>query len=209
MFSAGSWGSGRSKQMRTAEIKRKTAETDISLKLNLDGTGKSRIDTGVGFMDHMLTLFARHGRFDMELTCSGDTQVDDHHTVEDVGIVLGEAFRQALGDKKGIIRYGDALIPMDEALMLTAVDFSGRDYLAFEVEIPAQKVGTFDTELVSEFWYGFVRNAGCNLHQRMLAGTNSHHIIEGMFKASARAMRKAVTIEAAFADEIPSTKGVL
>ena len=181
--------------MRTAEIARKTAETDITLKLNLDGTGKSEIRTGVGFMDHMLTLFARHGRFDIELKCDGDTYVDDHHTVEDVGIVLGEAFRQALGKKKGI--------------MLAAVDFSGRDYLAFDVEIPTQKVGTFDTELVSEFWYGFVRNAGCTLHQRMLAGRNSHHIIEGMFKASARAMRTAVRIEAAFADEIPSTKGVL
>ena len=195
--------------MRTAEIARKTAETDITLKLNLDGTGKSEIRPGVGFMDHMLTLFARHGRFDIELKCDGDTYVDDHHTVEDVGIVLGEAFRQALGKKKGIIRYGDALVPMDEALMLAAVDFSGRDYLAFDVEIPTQKVGTFDTELVSEFWYGFVRNAGCTLHQRMLAGRNSHHIIEGMFKASARAMRTAVRIEAAFADEIPSTKGVL
>lgn len=195
--------------MRTSEIKRKTAETDIELKLNLDGTGKSQIETGVGFMNHMLTLFAKHGRFDIELRCEGDTYVDDHHTVEDIGIVLGEGFKQALGDKKGIIRYGDAIIPMDEALLLTAVDFSGRDYLAFDADIPTEKVGSFDTELVSEFWYGFVRNAGCNLHQKKLAGTNSHHIIEGMFKSTARAMRKAVKIDADFADEIPSTKGVL
>ncbi|MCQ2546332.1 MAG: imidazoleglycerol-phosphate dehydratase HisB [Clostridia bacterium] len=195
--------------MRTAEIKRKTAETDIELKLNLDGSGKSTIDTGVGFMDHMLTLFARHGRFDIELKCEGDTHVDDHHSVEDIGIALGQAFDQALGDKKGIIRYGDAIIPMDEALILTAVDFSGRDFLAFDVTIPTQKVGIFDTELIPEFWYGFVRNSRCTLHQMKLAGTNSHHIIEGVFKATARAMKTAVKIDEEFANEIPSTKGVL
>ena len=195
--------------MRTAEIKRKTAETDIQLKLNLDGTGKSSIDTGVGFMDHMLTLFARHGRFDIELKCEGDTHVDDHHSVEDIGIALGQAFDQALGDKKGIIRYGDAIIPMDEALILTAVDFSGRDFLAFDVTIPTQKVGNFDTELIPEFWYGFVRNSRCTLHQMRLAGTNSHHIIEVVFKATARAMKTAVKIDEEFANEIPSTKGVL
>ena len=195
--------------MRSAEINRKTAETDITLKLNLDGAGKSSVDTGVGFMDHMLTLFARHGRFDIELKCTGDTQVDDHHTVEDIGIALGEAFTKALGDKKGITRYGSAIIPMDEALILTAVDFSGRDFLGFALEIPTEKVGTFDTELVEEFWYGFARNARCNLHIRQLAGANSHHIIEGAFKAAARAMRAAAAIDADFADEVPSTKGVL
>lgn len=195
--------------MRTSEIKRKTAETDIQLTLNIDGAGKSEINTGVGFMDHMLTLFAKHGRFDITLNCDGDSYVDDHHTVEDIGIALGQAFSQALGEKRGIIRYGSAIIPMDEALLLAAVDFSGRDYLAFDVEIPTEKVGTFDTELVSEFWYGFARNAACNLHLKMLAGSNSHHIIEGLFKAAARAMRTAASIDTAFADEIPSTKGVL
>ncbi|MDD4200947.1 MAG: imidazoleglycerol-phosphate dehydratase HisB [Eubacteriales bacterium] len=195
--------------MRTAEIKRKTAETNIQLKLNMDGDGKSVIDTGVGFMDHMLTLFARHGGFDMELQCQGDTEVDDHHTVEDIGIALGQAFHEALGEKKGIFRYGDAIIPMDEALILAAVDFSGRDYLAFDVSIPTQKVGSFDTELIQEFWYGFVRNSGCTLHQMRLAGTNSHHIIEGVFKATARAMRKAVEIDALHLNDIPSTKGIL
>ena len=195
--------------MRTSEIKRKTAETDIALKLNIDGTGTSKINTGVGFMDHMLTLFAKHGRFDLELTCHGDTEVDDHHTVEDIGIALGQAFAEALGDKKGIVRYGSMLLPMDEALILSAVDFSGRDYLGYELQIPAAKVGTFDTELAMEFWYGFVRKAECTLHIRQLAGTNSHHIIEGAFKSVARSMKQAVAIDRAFADEIPSTKGVL
>ncbi len=195
--------------MRVGEVNRTTAETKIRLKLDLDGSGVSRIDTGVGFLDHMLTLFASHGRFDLEVSCQGDTQVDDHHSVEDIGIALGEAFRQALGDKKGIIRYGHMVLPMDEALILTAVDFSGRDFLGYDLQIPAEKVGSFDTELVEEFWLGFVRNAGCNLHIRQLAGKNSHHIIEGAFKSAARSMRAAVSIDPAFADEIPSTKGVL
>ena len=195
--------------MRTGSINRKTAETDITMKLNLDGTGKSNIDTGVGFLDHMLTLFAKHGRFDLDVSCIGDTEVDDHHTVEDIGIALGEAFAQALGDKKGINRYGSAIIPMDESLILTAVDFSGRCYLGFALDIPTAKVGSFDTELVEEFWLGFARNAACNLHIRKIAGANSHHIIEGAFKSAARSMREAVRIDEAFADEIPSTKGVL
>ena len=195
--------------MRQAEIIRKTAETDIALKLNLDGAGKSDIDTGVGFLDHMLTLFAKHGRFDLDVKCEGDINVDDHHTVEDIGIALGEAFTQALGDKKGISRYGSAIIPMDESLILTAVDFSGRCYLGFLLDVPTAKVGNFDTELVEEFWMGFARSAACNLHVRKIAGTNSHHIIEGAFKSAARSMRDAVKIEEAFADEVPSTKGVL
>ena len=195
--------------MRTSEILRKTAETDISLQLNLDGTGKSAIDSGCGFLDHMLTLLAKHARFDLRVTCKGDTYVDDHHTVEDIGIALGEAFSRALGDKKGIIRYGDTTLPMDESLILSAVDLSGRAYLGYALEIPTQKVGTFDTELVEEFWLAFVRNAACTLHIRRLAGTNSHHIIEGAFKSVARSLRAAVAIDAAFADEIPSTKGVL
>ena len=195
--------------MRTAEIIRKTAETDIKLKINLDGSGKSSIDTGCGFMDHMLTLFAKHGRFDLDIVCKGDTYVDDHHTVEDVGIALGKAFAEALGDKKGITRYGSMMLPMDEALMLTAVDISGRGYLGFDMQIPTQKVGTFDTELVEEFFFGFVRNADCTLHIKQLAGTNSHHIIEGAFKSFGRSMKQAVKIDADYADEIPSTKGVL
>ena len=195
--------------MREAEIIRKTAETDIALKLNIDGAGKSDIETGVGFLNHMLTLFAKHGRFDLDIRCQGDTDVDDHHTVEDIGIALGDAFAKALGDKKGITRYGSAIIPMDESLILTAVDFSGRCYLGFALDIPTAKVGTFDTELVEEFWMGFARSAACNLHIRKIAGTNSHHIIEGAFKSAARSMREAVRIEEAFADEIPSTKGVL
>ena len=195
--------------MRTAEIIRKTAETDITLKLNLDGTGASKIDTGCGFLDHMLTLFAKHGRFDLELICKGDTYVDDHHTVEDVGISLGQAFKQALGDKKGVCRYGDKILPMDETLILAAVDLSGRGYLNFDLQIPTQKVGTFDTELVEEFWLGFIRNAECTLHICQLAGSNSHHIIEGAYKCVGRILKQAVAIDPAFADEIPSTKGVL
>ena len=195
--------------MRKVEINRMTAETKISLKFDLDGRGGSDIATGVGFLDHMLTLFAKHGRFDLGVRCSGDTYVDDHHTVEDIGIALGEAFAQALGDKKGISRYGSAIIPMDESLILTAVDFSGRCYLGFDLDIPTEKVGTFDTELVEEFWMAFARSAACNLHIRKLAGTNSHHIIEGAFKSAARSMRAAVAIEEAFAEEVPSTKGVL
>ena len=195
--------------MRKATISRNTAETKINLTLNLDGTGKSEIATGVGFLDHMLTLFARHGRFDLTVSCQGDTWVDDHHTAEDVGIALGQAFKTALGDKKGITRYGNMILPMDESLILTAVDLSGRGYLGYDLQIPTQKVGTFDTELVEEFWLGFVRNAECTLHIRKITGTNSHHIIEGAFKSVGRSLRAAVAIEAAFADEIPSTKGVL
>ena len=195
--------------MRRATISRNTAETKINLTLNLDGTGKSEISTGVGFLDHMLTLFAKHGRFDLTVSCQGDTWVDDHHTAEDVGIALGQAFKTALGDKKGIVRYGNMILPMDESLILTAVDLSGRGYLGYDLQIPAQKVGTFDTELVEEFWLGFIRNAECTLHIRKITGTNSHHIIEGAFKSAGRSLRAAVAIEAAFADEIPSTKGVL
>ena len=195
--------------MRTAEIVRKTAETDISLKLNIDGTGASVIDTGCGFLDHMLTLFSKHGRFDLILACKGDTYVDDHHTVEDIGIALGQAFKAALGDKKGIYRYGDKILPMDETLILAAVDLSGRGHLNYDLQIPTQKVGTFDTELVEEFWLGFIRNAECTLHICQLAGSNSHHIIEGVFKCVGRILKQAVAIDPAFADEIPSTKGVL
>ncbi len=195
--------------MRNYEMTRKTAETDITLSLNLDGNGKGVINTGCGFLDHMLTLFASHGRFDLTVKCVGDTHVDYHHTAEDIGICLGKAFAEALGDKKGIERYGSMILPMDETLILCAVDFSGRDYLGFDVEIPTLKVGDFDTELVEEFWLGFVRNANCTLHFKKPAGKNSHHIIEGMFKAAARAMKAAVKIDTARADEIPSTKGVL
>lgn len=195
--------------MRTSEIKRKTAETDISLSLNLDGSGKSEINSGCGFLDHMLTLFAKHGRFDLNVTCCGDTDVDDHHTVEDIGIVLGQAFSEALGDKRGIVRYGNMILPMDEALVLSAVDISGRSYLGYNLSIPAQKVGNFDTELVEEFWMAFVRTAALTLHIKRFDGTNSHHIIEGAFKSVARSLRTAVSLDKDFADEIPSTKGVL
>jgi len=195
--------------MRTAEISRKTAETDITLSLNLDGKGESQIATGCGFLDHMLTLFSKHGRFDLKVKCIGDTYVDDHHTVEDIGIALGQAFTKALGDKKGIVRYGDTTLAMDESLILSAVDISGRACLGYALKIPTQKVGTFDTELTEEFFLGFVRNAMMTLHIRQLAGSNSHHIIEGTFKSVARSLRKAVAIDSAFADEIPSTKGVL
>ena len=195
--------------MRTAEIYRKTAETEIALKLDLDGSGVSDIASGVGFLDHMLTLFAKHGRFDLTLTCAGDTWVDDHHSVEDIGIALGQAFAQALGDKRGIARYGSCILPMDEALILTAVDLSGRAYLGYDLRIPTPYVGTFDTELTEEFFFAFVRNAACSLHLRKLAGKNSHHIIEGAFKSAARSLRAAVRIEEAYKDEIPSTKGVL
>lgn len=195
--------------MRTAAITRQTAETDITLALSLDGTGIVCADTGVGFLDHMLTLFARHGRFDLTVTCRGDTQVDDHHSTEDIAIALGEAFREALGDKRGIVRYGSMLLPMDEALVLVAADISGRGLLRYNLELPAQKVGTFDTELVEEFFMAFARTAGITLHLRQLDGTNTHHIIEAAFKGFGRAMRLAVSIDEAAADEIPSTKGVL
>ncbi len=195
--------------MRKSEIKRKTTETDISLTLELDGTGKGTIDTGVGFLDHMLTLFARHGRFDLDVLCKGDVHVDFHHTVEDVGICLGRAFAEALGDMRGIARYANTTLPMDEALVLTAVDISGRAYLGFELPIPTEKVGDFDTELVREFMAAFVRCAGITLHVRGLAGDNSHHIIEAAFKSLARTMASAVKINENFRDDIPSTKGCL
>ena len=195
--------------MRTSEINRNTNETKIALKLNLDGTGRSSVATGCGFLDHMLTLFARHGRFDLDLRCEGDTWVDYHHTVEDVGICLGQAFAQCIGDKKGIVRYGDITLPMDETLMICAVDISGRAYLGYDVQIPNPKVGDFDTELAEEFFLGFVREARVTLHFKQLAGKNTHHIIEGMFKAFGRAMRKAASIDPDFAEDVPSTKGVL
>lgn len=195
--------------MRTAAINRTTAETDISLTLELDGVGSSQVNTGCGFLDHMLTLFARHGRFDLRVTCKGDTYVDDHHTVEDIGICLGDAFAQALGEKRGIRRYGSAIVPMDEALILTAVDISGRGMLCYGMNVPTEKVGTFDTELTEEFLVAFARRADMTVHVRQMAGTNSHHIIEGMFKSLARTLREAVSIDPGFADEIPSTKGVL
>ena len=195
--------------MRTAEIIRNTAETKIRLKLTLEGTGAGNIQTGCGFLDHMLTLFAKHGRFDLDISCEGDTWVDDHHTVEDVGIALGQAFEKALGEKRGINRYGSQILPMDETLVLCAVDMSGRAYLGYELPIPSQKIGTFDTELVEEFWLGFVRNAQATLHIRLLTGSNSHHIAEGAFKAAGRALRAAVAVDPVCSDEIPSTKGVL
>lgn len=195
--------------MRTTKLQRNTAETKISLSLNLDGTGDSQISTGCGFLDHMLTLFAKHGRFDLTVACQGDTQVDDHHTVEDVGICLGQAFKTALGELRGVTRYGNMLLPMDEALILSAVDLSGRSMLCYDLQIPTEKVGTFDTQLCEEFWLAFTRNAACTLHIRQLAGTNSHHIIEGAFKSVARSLRQAVSIDAAASAEIPSTKGVL
>lgn len=195
--------------MRQAHIVRNTAETAIDLTINLDGRGTAAISTGCGFLDHMLTLFAKHGRFDLSVCCQGDTQVDFHHTAEDIGITLGQAFAKAVGDKRGIVRYGSMLLPMDESLILSAVDLSGRGGLYYDLQVPTEKVGTFDTELIEEFWLGFVRQAACTLHIRKMAGTNSHHIIEGAFKSVARSLRAAVAVEAAFADEIPSTKGVL
>lgn len=195
--------------MREACIERATRETKIRLRLNLDGTGACEIESGVGFMDHMLTLFAKHGRFDLALSCEGDTFVDDHHSVEDIGICLGEAFAQALGAKEGIRRYGTMFLPMDEALVMCSLDLSGRCYLGFDLEIPTAKVGSFDTELVREFFFAFARSAGCTLHFRQLAGANSHHIIEAAFKAFARGLKEAVSIDPACAGEIPSSKGML
>lgn len=195
--------------MRKSEIVRKTAETDIELSLCLDGRGKSKIDTGCGFLDHMLTLFASHSRFDLCVKCVGDMNVDAHHTTEDIGICLGKAFAEALGDKKGIKRYGSMILPMDEALILSAVDLSGRAYLGFTLDIPTAKVGDFDTELVEEFWLAFVREAKCSLHIKKIDGKNTHHIIEGAFKATARSLSEAAMIDERFADEVPSTKGVL
>ena len=195
--------------MRTAQIDRKTAETDISITLNLDGKGDSEINTGCGFLDHMLILFAKHGRFDLKVRCVGDTYVDDHPTVEDIGIALGQAFKEALGDKRGIYRYGSMILPMDEALILSAVDLSGRSHLGYRLDIPTQKVGTFDTELIEEFWLGFTRNSDCTLHIVSLEGKNSHHIIEGAFKSVARSFKDAVSIDKDFSEDIMSTKGVL
>ena len=195
--------------MRQAEIIRKTAETDIILTLCLDGDGKGEIDTGCGFLDHMLTLFSRHGSFDLNVKCIGDTQVDYHHTAEDIAICLGDAFKKALGDMKGITRYGSFILPMDESLILTAVDISGRSYLGYDLSIPTEKVGDFDTELTREFFEAFVRHAGVTLHIKQLSGYNSHHIIEGTFKSFARTMKQAVAIDEKNKDKIPSTKGVL
>lgn len=195
--------------MRSAEIRRATAETNIELRLNLDGTGVSRIATGVGFMDHMLTLFAKHARMDLDVVCKGDTYVDDHHSVEDIGICLGAAIAKAVGDKRGIRRYGSMLLPMDEALVLCALDLSGRSCLRYTAQIPTQKIGTFDTELVEEFLLALTRSAGMTLHMRQMDGTNSHHIVEAMFKALGRALREAVSIDESLGGEIPSTKGVL
>ena len=195
--------------MRQAEIERKTGETDIRVFLDLDGKGTCNIDTGVGFLDHMLELFGRHGRFDLQVHCKGDTRVDDHHSVEDIGIALGQAMDRALGDRKGIIRYGQMILPMDESLILTAADLSGRGLLAYDLRIPTEKVGTFDTELTEEFFRAFAHNARCTLHIRQLTGSNSHHIIEGAFKSTARSLRAAVRLDPECADEIPSTKGVL
>ena len=195
--------------MRVAELSRTTAETDIRLRLDLDGTGLSQIATGCGFLDHMLTLFSRHGRFDLSIQCKGDTYVDDHHTVEDIGICLGDAFAQALGDKRGVVRYGSTLLPMDEALILTAVDLSGRGMLCYDLHLPTQKVGTFDTELVEEFLMALARRGDLTVHVRQMAGSNSHHIIEGAFKSLARSLAAAVAIDPRFSQEIPSTKGVL
>lgn len=195
--------------MRQAEINRKTAETDIRIRLKLEGQGNGIIDTGVGFLDHMLMLFARHGRFDLEVRCQGDIRVDDHHSTEDIGIALGKAFEQALGDRKGVVRYASTILPMDESLILSAVDLSGRGFLAYDLRIPTEKVGTFDTELTEEFFRAFAMNAGITLHLRQIAGSNSHHIIEGTFKSVARSLRTATAIDPSCADEIPSTKGVL
>ena len=195
--------------MRNAEIIRETAETSITLKLNIDGKGKSNIVTGCGFLDHMLILFAKHGRFDLEILCKGDTEVDYHHTTEDIGICLGQAFFDALENKKGVVRYGNTALPMDEALIFTAVDLSGRGFLAYDLNIPTEKVGDFDTELVKEFWLAFTRKANITLHIKQLDGENSHHIIEGAFKSAARSLKAAAAIDKDFANEIPSTKGTL
>ena len=195
--------------MRTADLLRETKETKIHVALTLDGTGQSKIQTGIGFLDHMLTLFAKHGRFDLEVSCVGDIEVDFHHSVEDIGITLGTAFKKALGDKKGINRYGFMILPMDEALILSSVDFSGRSYLSDQLDIPTEKVGDFDTELVDEFYMGFTRAAECTLHLVQMAGANSHHIIEGAFKSVARSIKTAVAYEKGFENDLPSTKGVL
>ena len=195
--------------MRASEIKRDTAETKITLALNVDGEGKAEISSGCGFLDHMLTLFTRHGCFDLSVTCLGDVEVDYHHTAEDIAICLGSAFREAMGDKRGIMRYADTTLPMDEALILSAVDISGRGGLYYAVDIPAEKVGDFDSELCEEFWCAFCRESGVTLHIRQLCGKNSHHIIEGIYKSVARSLRAALVIDGRNADKIPSTKGTL
>ncbi len=195
--------------MRVAEVLRKTAETDIRLTLNLDGKGISAIDSGCGFLDHMLTLFSKHSGFDLSVTCKGDVEVDYHHTAEDIGIALGAAFLQAIGDKRGIVRYGDTILPMDETLIMSAADISGRAYASVSLQLPTEKVGDFDTELCEEFFLAFVRESKITLHIQQLAGKNSHHIIEGTFKSVAHTLRKAAAIDATRADELPSTKGVL
>ena len=200
---------GDCKRMRTSKIERKTNETNIVLSLNIDGIGKSEIDTGCGFLDHMLTLFSRHSGFDLCVKCDGDHYVDYHHSIEDIGIVLGKAFYDALGDMKGIRRYEDIILPMDEALIMCAVDISGREYLGFDAEFPSEKIGTFDTELVKEFLIAFTRNAKITLHIKKLAGENSHHIAEGIFKALARVLGNATSINEKYKDMIPSTKGVI
>lgn len=195
--------------MRTSNISRKTAETDINLTLNIDGEGKSVIDTGCGFLDHMLTLFAKHAHYDLEVSCKGDVNVDYHHTVEDVGICLGKALAESLGDKRGIVRYGNIILPMDEALIIAAIDLSGRDYLGYALDIPSYRVGDFDTELCEEFFKALTREAKMTLHLRQLAGTNSHHIIEGAFKAFGRALSSATEISEKYSNDIPSTKGTI
>ena len=195
--------------MRTAELNRKTTETDIAVRLDLDGNGNSEISTGCGFLDHMLTLFSKHGRFDLSVFCEGDVEVDFHHSAEDIGITLGTAFNEALGDRRGIRRYGEFTLPMDEALVQSVIDCSGRGFLSFDLEIPTEKVGDFDTELVEEFFLAFARNSGMTIHIRKISGKNSHHIIEGAFKAFARALKEAVAVDPDFSDDIPSTKGVL
>ena len=195
--------------MRTAELNRKTTETDIAVRLDLDGNGNSEISTGCGFLDHMLTLFSKHGRFDLSVFCEGDVEVDFHHSGEDIGITLGTAFNEALGDRRGIRRYGEFTLPMDEALVQSVIDCSGRGFLSFDLEIPTEKVGDFDTELVEEFFIAFARNSGMTIHIRKISGKNSHHIIEGAFKAFARALKEAVDVDPDFSDDIPSTKGVL
>ncbi len=195
--------------MRTAEVIRKTNETDIKLTLNVDGKGESTIDTGVGFLDHMLTLFSKHGRFDIDLKCKGDTYVDFHHSVEDCGIALGEAFSKAVGDKRGIKRYGYMILPMDESLILSSFDVSGRAFLSYDLGTLNPKIGEFDTELVQEFFYAFIRNFPVTLHIKKINGANSHHIVEGCFKSVARSLKEALTVDSEYKDEIPSTKGVL
>ncbi len=195
--------------LRVSEVERKTGETDIRLCLSLDGEGKSDIDSGCGFLDHMLTLFAKHANYNLTVRCKGDTEVDYHHTTEDIGIALGKAFADALGEKRGITRYGDIILPMDETLIMAAVDLSGRDYAAIDLQFAFEKVGDFDCELCEEFWLAFVREAKVTLHVKQLAGKNAHHIIEGTFKAVARALSMATAIDGKRARQIPSTKGIL